>query len=126
MFIRRSVWLLWVCDRFMTLHLELESVEVSWPANKCQPTGVKPLFIATQASTVEQFQLHMNQRKCESKRMRNSKRVFLSYMLHVAAQLRSCVHPGVPPQSNGISMELPGQVKYKLFQPLPLPSFKGH
>ena len=52
------------------------------------------------------------------------KKVFLSYMLHVAAQLRSCVHPGVPPQSNGISMELPGQVKYKLFQPLPHPPFQ--
>ena len=48
-FIRLSVWLLWVCDRFMTLHLELS--RLGWaPANKCGATGVKPLFIATQAS----------------------------------------------------------------------------
>ena len=49
MFIRRSVWLLSVCDRFMTLHLEQS--RLGWAlANKCQATGVKPLFIATQAS----------------------------------------------------------------------------
>ena len=55
MFIRRSVWLLWVCDRFMTLQLEVSRFGWGLPANKCEATGVKPLFIATQASTVQQM-----------------------------------------------------------------------
>ena len=74
-FIRRSVWLLWVCDRFMTLHLELS--RLGWaPANKCGATGVKPLFIATQASWNScSVQLH------ESAQMRSERiqKVFLSH-----------------------------------------------
>ena len=37
--------------------------------------GQAPIY-CNQASTVEQFQLHMNQRKCEPKRMRDSKMCF--------------------------------------------------
>ena len=90
-----------------------------------QPTSASPLGSSpyllqpsqhrgTVSATHESAQM----RTQEDARFKN---VFLSYMLHAATQLRSCVHPGVPPQSNGIRMELPGQVKYKLFQPLPPP-----
>ena len=89
----------------------------------CQPTSASPLGSSpyllqpsqhrgTVSATHESAQM----RTQEDARFKN---VFLSYMLHADTQLRSCVHPGVPPQSNGIRMELPGQVKYKLFPPLP-------
>ena len=104
-----------VCERFMTLHLELGLQPTSASCQGSSPNlllveHLQDLFIATEAS-VEQCRC-MNQRKWENQNsistyVSDSKKIFLS-----------CRHPTkipsphrVPPQSNGIRMEVPEQVK---------------
>ena len=87
--------------------------------------GQAPIY-CNQASTVEQFQLHMNQRKCEPKRMRDSKMCFY----HICACRHTTKIMCAPRGSPTIKWNQDGAARAGKIQafstPPSLPPFKGH